>query len=539
MNDIIPRILAGYIVSELKQPLTILLVAQEKLSKYLQNNPESLGQVHTLRHHAEALNNILDKISDPQAIVKRFFTLERKKLPIAQTIQKQIEWVNKGLEEIPFKIDLEIEGIDSGYKGWIDYDKLSSIFVQTGFLISKLPGNLRTSLKVSVIKDEAQIPVYMNPSQKPLIGNLLFEYSNFPDISNDLDKEYIFRNIGKYQNEISYFYCQQLIDLHRGDTFFDQQNLRFYFTIGILSQEEEPPAPEGINSLADTIAQSETDLLLRDTFPDEQEENKVTIVVVEDEESVRNLLRDLLSDDYTVLTAENGKEALEIIHQEHPNLVISDLKMPEMDGVELCENIKNNLETSHIPVILLTAFTDIKDRIRGLKTGADHYFSKPFNAEVLLLTIENDLRNRQNIQRAFFKDSSVQPEDMNLNLADKKLLDQAIKVVKENIENPDFQVRDFADALNMATATCNRKLRGITGLTSNQFIRNIKLKEAARMLLEGEFNIGEVAFKVGFVDQRYFSRIFRQQYGLPPREYIKRIKGENNDSHDTGSTQEV
>ncbi len=536
MNDIIPRILVGYIVSELKQPLTILLVAQEKLSKHLHNNPESLEQVKTLRLHAEAMNSILDKISDPQAIMKHFFSLERKKLPVAQTLKKQIECINKKHEELTLKFELDVTEGNSSLKGWIDTDKLFSILQKIILLINNQPGILSTTLSVSIIEDTEQIPKYLHPSPSTLIGDLLFEFSNFPRISDELEDEYILRNIGKYQNTISYYFCKQLIDLHKGYTFFDQQNQRFYFTIGILEQGEESQKLARIDPPNDKITQPEADMLPRETYPDEQEENKITIVVVEDEEPVRNLLRDVLCDDYTVLTAENGREALELIHREHPNLVISDLKMPEMDGVELCENIKNNLETSHIPVILLTAFTDIKDRIRGLKTGADHYFSKPFHSEELLLTIKNDIQNRQYIQRAFFKDSSVQPEDMNLNLADKKLLDQAIKVVKENIENPDFQVRDFADALNMATATCNRKLRGVTGLTSNQFIRNIKLKEAAQMLLEGEFNIGEVAFKVGFVDQRYFSRIFRQQYGLPPREYIKQIKGENNSSNDTKST---
>ncbi len=530
MNDNIPRILAGYIVSELKQPLTILLIAQEKLSKLLTDHQGDANDIRLIRKSAEALNNMLDQLSDPHKIIQRYLQLNTVLLPIRHTIQEQIKCLKQFNPEEKIHIELDIKLSKEHMEGWIDKEKFTSILCYLMSFLRESPTSTKSQIIVRSISQASDLPTSFRDDFDSLKGDLIFTITNFPEVSEMSESDFSLNEFAEYSDALRYFFSLKLIEFHHGRAIYDHDKGSLYFTLGIREAEAIGLKPNS------TTTSSKTDILVDELAEedlhgeeDEEEENRLTIVVVEDDQNVRNLLKELLSEEYIVHTAENGKLGYEIIQEILPDLVISDLKMPEMDGVELTTNIKSNLETSHIPVILLTAFTSIKDRIRGLKTGADHYFSKPFHSEELLLTIHNDLQNRRFIQRAFFKDASMKPEDMNLNGADKKLLDQAIKIVKENIENPDFQVKDFADALNMATATCNRKLRAITGLTSNQFIRNIKLKEASKMLLEGEFNIGEVAFKVGFVDQRYFSRIFKRQYNVPPREYIKKIKGESDD----------
>ena len=231
------------------------------------------------------------------------------------------------------------------------------------------------------------------------------------------------------------------------------------------------------------------------------------------------VVRQLVSD-YRVLTAANGKEALDVLEKEVVNLVISDIMMPEMDGLELCEHLKSNVDYSHIPIILLTAKTTMQARIEGMKLGADAYIEKPFSVEYLKVCISNLLNNREKLRAAFTHSPFVQTNSMALTKADETFLKTLNDVVMENMENPDFGLDDMADLLHMSRSSLNRKIKGILDMTPNDYIRLERLKKAAQLLKEGNYKINEVCYMTGFNTPSYFAKCFQKQFGMLPKDFV-------------------
>ncbi len=255
-------------------------------------------------------------------------------------------------------------------------------------------------------------------------------------------------------------------------------------------------------------------------------ENKPTIVLIEDNLDFRSFMRDSLSGKYQIYEAGNGKEGFETIHKSIPDLIISDIMMPQMDGIEMCIKLKKDIRTSHIPVILLTARTADEDKIKGLETGADDYITKPFQMDLLLLRIQNLLEKRREIQKRFLKNIDLSPSEVEITSMDEKLIRKAIKFVEKNIAEPGFSVIDLSRELGMSRVYLYKKLLAITGKSPVEFIRIIRLKRGIQLLEKSQMSVSEVAYKVGFNSPRYFSKYFKEEYGMFPKEYIRK-SGQN------------
>ena len=246
------------------------------------------------------------------------------------------------------------------------------------------------------------------------------------------------------------------------------------------------------------------------------------ILIAEDNSDLQKYIYELLTKDYKVAVANNGKEALSLAETFFPDIIISDILMPEMDGVELCRNLKNNITTSHIPVVLLTALDSIDDEIKGLDLGADAYISKPFSDELLLAQIRNLLHSREALRQLFNTSGDewkqkYSPEDL-----DRKFLLKSIDIVKINIENETFSAEEFAQEMNLSRAHLHRKLKALTNQSATEFIRNIRLKEAVELMKKGELLVSEIGYLVGFKSHTYFTKSFKKQYGLSPSEFKNR-----------------
>lgn len=253
------------------------------------------------------------------------------------------------------------------------------------------------------------------------------------------------------------------------------------------------------------------------------DENRQRLLVVEDNDELRGYLKHTLSDNYTVETCSNGKEALEIVKEYKPELIISDIMMPEMRGDELCKAIKNDIETSHIPVILLTALNGEKNVIEGYSTGADDYIVKPFNIGILKATVANLLRNRA-LLRAKYANLEVGEEeevDDKLTLLDRKFLSAIKETVNANMDNQEFTVDTLASALNMSRSSLYAKLKALTDQAPADYIRLIRLKYAATLLKEGKHNISEISGMTGFSDAKYFREVFKKHFKVSPSQYGK------------------
>ena len=248
---------------------------------------------------------------------------------------------------------------------------------------------------------------------------------------------------------------------------------------------------------------------------------RYTLLVVEDSLEMQAFVVKQLSSEYRVLTAMNGVEALKVLEEHTVNLVISDIMMPEMDGLELCERLKSELDYSHIPIILLTAKTTLQAKIEGMKLGADVYIEKPFSVEYLRVCVSNLLSNREKLRVSFAHSPFVQTNSMAMTKADEIFLKTLKEVIDENMQNPDFCLDDMASALNMSRSSLNRKIKGILDMTPNDYIRLERLKKAAQLLKEGECKINEVCYMTGFNTPSYFTKCFQKQFGVLPKDFVK------------------
>ncbi len=244
-----------------------------------------------------------------------------------------------------------------------------------------------------------------------------------------------------------------------------------------------------------------------------------TVLVVEDNDEMRDFIRRQLVSQFKVYTAANGKDALEVINANFVNLVISDVIMPEMDGFELCKAIKSDIGSSHIPVVLLTAKTNVQSKITGMELGADSYIEKPFSPEYLLAVVSNLIDNREKLRREFANSHYAEVSTMALSKADEEFIKKLRMIIQANISNQDFNIDDMAESFNMSRSTFYRKVEGVLDLTPKEYLRVERLKKAAELLKEKEYRINEICYMVGFNTSSYFTKCFLKQYGVLPKDF--------------------
>ena len=327
---------------------------------------------------------------------------------------------------------------------------------------------------------------------------------------------------------------KDLVNLHYGDIRVESEKDKgctFYLTFPIEKSyfnsseiEEEPTAvidEERTNSPAQTTTVSEST----------DSKNKLqapTLLVVEDNEELLQLMVRLLGKEYNVLTAENGKEAVTIIENETVELIISDIMMPEMDGIALCRFVKSTIEYSHIPIILLTAKNKEEDKAEAYESGADAFISKPFNLSVLYARIKNLLKNRERMAGDFKNQVFFELKDLNYTSIDKQFIQKAIDCVYRHLDDIEFDQAQFVEEMGTSKSTLYNKLKSLTGLNTSAFIRNIRLKAACKIMEDTQnIRISELAYSVGFNDPKYFSACFKKEFDILPSEYMEKFTIKN------------
>ena len=263
-----------------------------------------------------------------------------------------------------------------------------------------------------------------------------------------------------------------------------------------------------------------------DNNVDLSDDDAYRILIVEDNVELLLMMRHLLSKKYNVVTAYNGKEAVDEIHKNELDLIISDVMMPEMDGYELVKYVKNSNDYCHLPIILLTAKTQENDKEEGLEIGADAYMTKPFKVKELQLRINNLIENRQRITREFKQQTieDVRTKSATMPSPDKEFLDKAIACVHKHIDDSDYDRETFASDMGMSSSSLYNKLRAVTGMNATSFIRDMRMKEACRLAKATPgIRVSDLAYSVGFKDPKYFATIFKKEFGMQPSEYIESI----------------
>lgn len=324
---------------------------------------------------------------------------------------------------------------------------------------------------------------------------------------------------------------KSLADLHQATIEVESEEGRgSTFTLSLLTDNIYPEALHGVEDMSKKNAEPQTDA-------EAATDRRLKLLVVEDNVDIREYITRTLSDDFEVLTAKNGLEGLHAVQTKHPDIVISDIMMPEMDGIEMCRAIKEDILTSHIPVILLTAKDSLRDKEEGYESGADSYLTKPFSAKLLVNRINNLLRARRRIAAALLSEAksvinqgsdepSKEPMEENedvsqtLNSLDREFIDKIRAIIDENLSYEELGVAFLADKMCMSSSTLYRKIMAIVGVSTNEYIRRVRLGRAAEMLVNSGLNITDIAFQTGFGSHSSFAKAFKKEFGMTASEYV-------------------
>ena len=442
------------------------------------------------------------------------------------------------------KIHFCFEHVMPQLKVWVDmnnFDKILMNIFSNAFKYTPEQGEItvtlstgRDSTRRDPLKEYFEITVTDNGIglDREKIERI---FERFYQIDNDVTKSNFGTGIGLHLS-------RSLVELHHGiilaENREDAPGSRFIIRIPLGSAHLRTDELEDVEAIITPhtvlVKPEKTDL--EGAFEEEEDEeskkagkskNRMRILIVEDEEEILSYLKEELEGDYRIMTRKNGREAYDTILADTPDLVISDIMMPEMDGLSLCRKIKQNTNVNHVPVILLTAKSKPEDTMEGMATGADAYMVKPFNTELLKSTIANLIANRRLLKSKF--SGAQQQEDkvqkLSMKSADEILMSKIMKVINENLSNPDLNVEMLAANVGLSRVHVHRKLKELTNLSARDFIKNIRLQQAAALLKEKKLTVSEVAYATGYTNLSHFSSSFKEVHGMSPKEYMLAHQG--------------
>jgi signal transduction histidine kinase/DNA-binding response OmpR family regulator len=303
---------------------------------------------------------------------------------------------------------------------------------------------------------------------------------------------------------------KELVDLYKGTIVTSLENGELSFIVSLPLEANENavviPAKETTSSIENST-DSATELPI--------------LLIVDDNAEIRSVVKDIFKNDYQILEAQDGEEALKLAQNQIPDCIISDVMMPKMDGFEFTKQIKNNELTSFIPVILLTAKTSDEAHLKGLKSTADAFLTKPFNNEIVKATVEQLIAERKKLHDRYSQELVLKPVDIVINSAEEKFIERLQTILDKNLSNSEYTAEDFASEIGMSRMQLHRKLKSLLGVSATEFLRNERLKVGAELLKQGNGNISEIAYSVGFSDVSYFSKCFKEMFQCTPSEYME------------------
>ena len=410
---------------------------------------------------------------------------------------------------------------------YYDRDKLERVFynlISNAFRYTPRGGKIALSLR-----REQDTAVFTVRDSGPGISaeNLEKVFDRFFETSRHRDSP-----VSYYKGTgIGLSIAKEIITLHKGEIKARNGERGAIFTVRLALGRYHLTDEEIIDNfrLSDDVSQYEEQLERPEVTQENNlsdlilDDNAPTVLLAEDHAPLRHFVKDILRQHYNVIEAENGREAQEKALKHVPDLIISDVLMPEMAGTELCARIKKDLRTSHIPVILLTARTPLIYKLEGLENGADDYISKPFSVKELELRVRNQLDTVRRLRKKLASEDVLAPSEVAVSSLDEKLLQKALAVVEENIANERFDIASFCEELGVSRSILFTKMKAWTGSTPNEFIRHLRMQRAAHLLEQDRLTVAEVSYQVGFRNPKYFSKCFQKKFGHTPSEHATRF----------------
>lgn len=496
------------VAHEIRTPLTLIKSPLESILKEHTLSEEVQQELGLINKNVERLSTLTNQLLDFRKAENKAFQINVAECNISQVVQSVVNRFSflAKKNKLNFLVQLPKEEII----GFVDDEvliKIVSNLLTNAFKYTETYVNL--SLFIDVDKN-----------------SFLLSVSNDGVVIPLEKRAEIFLPFVQYENEkrpmpgtgIGLPLARSLAELHKGTLTMDQSEdfNCFILQIPIIHQEakaiKESKMVEKDEDIEDRLDQHISSLTDKD--------EKNTLLIVEDNVDLLHFLARKLSLHFHVFTAENGVEALRQLENIDVDLVISDIMMPEMDGLELCHHLKSSVETSHIPIVLLTAKTNVESKIEGMEHNADSYIEKPFSLEYLKANITSILFNRDSLRKKFIDSPFVKIDSLAQTKADKEFIQKLNQYIAENLNNPELVIDDIAEAMHVGRSNLYRKLKGIIDMSPNEYLRLERLKKAAQLLKEEGQGVVDIAYKVGFNSPSYFSSCFKKQFGVLPKDFI-------------------
>ncbi|HYG37742.1 MAG TPA: two-component regulator propeller domain-containing protein [Cytophagales bacterium] len=511
---------------EFRTPLVLILGPLEQMITNYRGSNKLYKQLVAIEKNANRLLKLIDQLMDFRKFENKHFQLRAAEGNIVDFV-KEIYLSFKQFAKV-HGFNYEFSSQTDSIMLWFDRDKMERVvfnLISNAFKYTPEEGSIAVSVRQ--LHDVVEITVTDNGvgMEQEHLDKIFERFYEVEPSKNLLNTKY---NKG---TGIGLALTKGIVDLHFGKINVEsKKDIGSTFTVKL---------PLGSSHLKETqiikdFKNSEdiTNYEIKSYLADQAEEfvnipdlpvDGPTLLIVEDNDEVRKYLVMIFKDQYNVKEAANGKEGLKQALQIMPDIILSDVMMPEMDGIEFCSQVKSNLKTSHIPFILLTARTSLIFKFEGLEMGADDYINKPFNVKELQIKVRNHIKAQKKLKEKFTSESIVKPSEITVSSIDEKMLEKALKIVDENISNEMFDIPTFCEELGVSRTMLFAKIKAWTNLTPNEFIQVMRIKRAAQLLEQNKLNVAQIGFKVGFRNPKYFSKCFQRYYTVTPTIYAKKF----------------
>ncbi len=507
---------------EIRTPLTLILGPLEKLRNSNVEENEKQKSLDLIHRNAQNLNRLVNQLLD-------FRKLQTGNLKLSLTEADMVEFVRNVVNSFnDFAVEkgmsLKFTSLKKKLIANFDadiFEKILNNLLSNAFKYTEPGGTV--SVRLALVFDSGDND-FSGAEKEAQFIELTVKDTGRGIQDKYLNKIFLrfFQTDDKSGNPgagIGLALVKELVTLHKGEIFVSSTPKKgTKFTIRIPNNLQlTDTKPETIH-----LEKSTNDSAVSNTGqPDENEDMHSRIMlVVEDNVDVRQFIAEYFDTNYKVLQAKDGEEGWNIALNNIPDIIISDILMPDVDGYEFCKRIKNDERTSHIPVIFLTALHSKESKLKGFSSHADDYITKPFDLAVLQAKVENILSIRESLRGKYAGTMVLEPQNVILTSPEERFLQKVLNVVEENISDSELDIESFAEKVGVSRMQLYRKLHALTNMTVKEFIRSIRLKRAAQLLVQKKLNISEVAYEVGFKDLSHFRKYFRKEYGMSAKEYI-------------------
>lgn len=537
---------------EIRTPMTLIINPLEKLLAMDQD--EKNHRLHLLMYrNAQRILHLINQLMDTRKIDKGQMVMHYRMTDMIGFIND----IKMTFEDLATKKGIKFEFEHQSYSElyvWVDmqnFDKILMNLLSNAFKYTPDNGEITISITTGVdptedgpLKEYFEISVAdtgigINPEDIDKIFNRFYR------VNNSLTSTHSGTGIGLHL-------CKSLVELHKGRiwaenriTIDEEQDkgeekkgsifiVRLPLGADHIKEEdlEKGDIAFGNNSKNTFIANTLEDLPIISDDVRKKARTNIRVLVVEDNPNINDYIKAELSDEFSIVSCTNGAEALQIILNDTPDIVVSDIMMPVMDGLTLTKKIRHNANVNHLPIVLLTSRTSVQEKLEGLDIGADAYIEKPFNTEMLKSTIASIVETRRMLRNKFTgaQDQKEKVKEIQIKSSNEELMERIMQVINANISNSELSVEKLSEMVGLSRVHLYRKIKDLTSMTAHDFIRSIRLKQAMELLEKKDLSISDIAYATGFTTVSHFSTAFKSMYGASPSEYRNRQKVSNNSS---------